>query len=186
MENYYKVLGLPDYCNDQDQIKKAYRTQVKYYHPDSKNVSPEIAEEQTRKINAAYDVLSDANKKAQYDNQLRYGTSNPYQSYTNQSGTYSQVNPEDFFRQSGFYGFGFPFGFRTYSFNGSGKRRMSPLLRIIITYIIFSFLFRMCSYSRYYYYYDDPYDEYEERYRQEYSGEKGEVKLSEEYYAKIC
>lgn len=189
MENYYKTLGLPDYCNDQDQIKKAYRTQVKYYHPDSKNVSPEIAEEQTRKINAAYDILSDPNKKAQYDNQLRYGASNPYQSYSNQTNnqTYSQANPEDFFRQAGFYGS--PFGFyRTYSSNGTNRRRTNPILRIIITYLVLSFLFRMCSYARYSFYDDFYYGDeyYDERYHEDYYGEKGSAKLNDNCYVTIC
>ena len=71
MTNYYRALGVEDYCTDQDKIKDAYRRQIKFFHPDSKNVTPEIADSKTKELNAAYDVLSNAQKKQIYDTQLR-------------------------------------------------------------------------------------------------------------------
>lgn len=153
MENYYKLLGVPEYCDDQEAIKKAYRQLVKYYHPDSKNVSPEIAEEKTKQINMAYDVLSNPSKKAQYDQQLRYGFS------SNQ--TYTNPNPNQSYQRQSFYGFSpFPGGFFYSSggpYRGGSYRRGFSFIRIVIIYLLISFLFRMCTVARYNYYYDDYY-----------------------------
>lgn len=65
--DYYEVLGIQKGASD-DEIKKAYRKLAKKYHPDI-NKEPG-AEEKFKEINEAYEVLSDAEKKAAYD---RYG-----------------------------------------------------------------------------------------------------------------
>lgn len=95
MDNYYNTLGVKEFCTDQEEIKKAYRSQIKYFHPDLGNVSQEIAEAKTKQLNAAYDVLSDPQKKQKYDSQLRYEkessqktNNNNYSNQTN-SGYYS-------------------------------------------------------------------------------------------------
>ena len=62
--DYYEVLGIDKSASDAD-IKKAYRKMAKKYHPDI-NKEPG-AEEKFKEINEAYEVLSDANKKAAYD-----------------------------------------------------------------------------------------------------------------------
>ncbi|MDO4415480.1 MAG: molecular chaperone DnaJ [Erysipelotrichaceae bacterium] len=62
--DYYEVLGISKGASD-DEIKKAYRTLAKKYHPDI-NKAPD-AEEKFKEINEAYEVLSDPNKKATYD-----------------------------------------------------------------------------------------------------------------------
>lgn len=62
--DYYEVLGL-DKNASADEIKKAYRKLAKKYHPD---VSTEKdAEKKFKEVQEAYDVLSDSQKKAQYD-----------------------------------------------------------------------------------------------------------------------
>jgi curved DNA-binding protein len=63
-KSLYETLGLNDNASEAE-IKKAYRTLAKKYHPDI-NKSPE-AEEKFKEINAAYEVLGDKEKKAQYD-----------------------------------------------------------------------------------------------------------------------
>lgn len=68
-ENYYELLGLTKDAN-QDEIKRAYRTLSKKFHPDL-NPNNKQAEEQFKKISEAYNVLSDPNKKNQYDNRGR-------------------------------------------------------------------------------------------------------------------
>jgi molecular chaperone DnaJ len=62
--DYYEILGIPKNA-DEKEIKKAYRTLARKYHPD---VCKEPgAEERFKQINEAYSVLSDSQKRAQYD-----------------------------------------------------------------------------------------------------------------------
>ncbi len=62
--DYYEVLGLQKGASEAE-IKKAYRQMAKKYHPDV-NKAPD-AEEKFKEINEAYEVLSDPQKKAKYD-----------------------------------------------------------------------------------------------------------------------
>ena len=62
--DYYEVLGLQKGASD-DEIKKAYRSMAKKYHPDVNKASD--AEAKFKEINEAYEVLGDPQKKASYD-----------------------------------------------------------------------------------------------------------------------
>ncbi len=88
--DYYEVLGLERSASDND-IKKAYRTLAKKYHPDL-NKAPDAADK-FKEIQEAYEVLSDAQKRAAYD---QYG--------------FAGVDPQQGFQGfngfSGFDGFG--------------------------------------------------------------------------------
>ncbi len=63
--DYYEVLGVSKGASDSD-IKKAYRSLAKKYHPDI-NPGNKEAEAKFKEVNEAYEVLSDADKKAKYD-----------------------------------------------------------------------------------------------------------------------
>lgn len=67
-KDYYKVLGVARNA-DEKEIKKAFRKLAQQYHPD-KNPGNAEAERKFKEINEAYTVLSDAEKRTQYD---RYG-----------------------------------------------------------------------------------------------------------------
>ncbi|MGI6129509.1 MAG: molecular chaperone DnaJ [bacterium] len=63
--DYYEVLGVPRTAS-QEEIKKSYRKLARKYHPDVNPGDP-TAEEKFKEVNEAYEVLSDDQKKAQYD-----------------------------------------------------------------------------------------------------------------------
>ncbi len=63
--DYYEVLGV-DKGADAGTIKKAYYKLAKQYHPDT-NPGDKVAEEKFKEANEAYEVLSDADKRAKYD-----------------------------------------------------------------------------------------------------------------------
>jgi molecular chaperone DnaJ len=68
-KDYYQILGVPEGA-DANAIKKKYRELARRYHPD-KNPGDKEAEERFKEISAAYQVLSDPDKRAQYDQMRR-------------------------------------------------------------------------------------------------------------------
>ncbi len=108
--DYYEVLGISKTASE-DEIKKAYRSLAKKYHPD---VSKEPnAEEKFKEVQKAYDCLSDPSKRENYD---RYGTEDPMQGGFGGAGGFSG------FGGSGFGGFEDIFS----SFFGGGRARSNP------------------------------------------------------------
>ena len=100
-KDYYKVLGISKTASA-DEIKKAYRKLAMKYHPDH-NKGDKAAETRFKDISEAYAVLSDNEKRKQYD---MFGS----------EGFQSRYSQEDIFRD-------FDFGniFREFGFEGRGK-----------------------------------------------------------------
>lgn len=67
--SYYDVIGVPRYATF-DQIKSAYRQQIKFFHPDVFDGIPEVADIKTRQLNEAYEVLSNPERRFEYDREL--------------------------------------------------------------------------------------------------------------------
>jgi molecular chaperone DnaJ len=70
-KDYYRVLGVAENVSD-DELKKAYRRLAKKYHPDA-NQGDKDAEEKFKGISEAYDVLSNPQKRSQYDQMRKFG-----------------------------------------------------------------------------------------------------------------
>jgi curved DNA-binding protein len=100
MEDYYKILELNEGAS-QDDIKAAYRKLAKKHHPDL-NKGNASSEAMFKKINEANDTLGDPQKRAQYDQQRKFGQGGP------------QGNPFQ-----GFHG-GFPGADFHFNFGGGG------------------------------------------------------------------
>ena len=64
-QDYYDLLGIAKGASA-DEIKKAYRKMAVKYHPD-KNPGDKAAEEKFKEVSEAYEILSDASKRQQYD-----------------------------------------------------------------------------------------------------------------------
>lgn len=107
-KDYYKILGVDKKASDAE-IKKAFRTLAKKYHPDL-HQGDKANEEKFKEINEAYEVLSDKEKRQKYD---AFGSNYDFRGGQN-------FNPNDF----GFGGFGGANGnggtYYRYETNGSG------------------------------------------------------------------
>ena len=108
-KDYYEVLGVAKTATKKE-IKKAYRKKALEYHPD-KNPGDSTAEEKFKEAATAYEVLSDDNKKARYD---QYG----HAAFENGGHGQGGMNMDDIFSHFGDI-FGGGFG----GFGGGGARR---------------------------------------------------------------
>ena len=116
--DYYEVLGVEKGADDAT-IKKAYRQLAKKYHPDV-NPGDKTAEDKFKEVNEAYQVLSNPEKRAQYD---QFGPDGP------QAGGFGGGGFGDFSGFGGGFG-GFEDIFNMFTgggFGGTGARRNGPV-----------------------------------------------------------
>ncbi len=107
-EDYYKILGVQKSASD-DDIKKAYRKLAMKYHPDHTK-GDKAAEEKFKKISEAYAVLSDKEKRKEYDT---FGA----------EGFRQRFSQEDIFRGFDFSDIFSDLGFGGNFFSGRGRGR---------------------------------------------------------------
>jgi molecular chaperone DnaJ len=91
MDDLYQILGVSKTATA-EEIKKAYRDLAFKYHPD-RNPGDKTAEEKFKGINAAYSVLGDAAKRAQYD---QYGSQQQYAASQQRNYGYGQAGNQQY------------------------------------------------------------------------------------------
>ena len=116
--DYYEVMGVPKNASE-DEIKKTYRKLAKKYHPDLHPGDKE-AEAKFKELNEAYEVLSDKDKRARYDQFGQAGVDPNFGGGAGGSPFTGNINIDDIFN-SVFDGFGFG-GFGGFG----GGRRANP------------------------------------------------------------
>lgn len=121
-KDYYDILGVSEDASS-SEIKKAYRSLARKHHPD-RNPDDGDAEERFKEIQEAYSVLSDDEKRRQYDQQRKFGGAfggNGFRSGGGPNVRFEQGNYEDMFGGRGRGGMGDIFE----SFFGGGGRQRS-------------------------------------------------------------
>ena len=132
--DYYKILGIKKDATD-GEIKKAYRKLALKWHPDKNPNNREEAEEKFKKINEAYSVLSDKNKRRQYDMggdfSFDFGSFNAddiFKDFFGGKDPFAEFFGDDFgggFNFGADFGgdFGGSFSFSSFSSSSSGSKR---------------------------------------------------------------
>ncbi len=120
-QDYYQILGVPKTATEAE-MKKAYRKLAMQYHPDHSK-GDKHAEEMFKKVSEAYAVLSDKEKRQQYDT---FGSSGFHQRYS-QEDIFRNVDLGDILKEFGFGGPGMRFSFGGGSPFGGRQRRPAPV-----------------------------------------------------------
>ena len=135
-KSLYETLGVSENASA-DEIKKSYRKLARKYHPDINK--EESAVEKFKEINAAYEVLSDADKKAQYDQfgDQMFGGQNFHDFAQGQGGS---VDLDEILRQmfggGGGGGFSGGFGGAQGGFGGFGGPDLDMQARITVPFMV--------------------------------------------------
>nr|XP_043637723.1 dnaJ homolog subfamily B member 13-like [Erigeron canadensis] len=142
--DYYKVLGVDRNASD-DDLKKAYRKLAMKWHPDKNPNNKKDAESKFKTISEAYDVLSDQQKRAIYDQYGEEGLkgqvpppghggfSGMHHDGGSSSFRFNPRNPEDIFSE--FFGFSSPFGGMGGAHGGGGPFQRSMFGEDILSHL---------------------------------------------------
>ena len=100
MKNLYDILDLRQDCND-SEIKKRYHKLASMYHPDKNIYNTSEAEIKFKEISEAYQILSDSNKRKNYDyylDSLKFQSNSSFTNYNfnNDTLNYNTLNNETF------------------------------------------------------------------------------------------
>jgi len=122
-KNYYDILGVSENATE-EEIKKAFRTLAKKYHPD-RNKGNKTAEDRFKEISEAYETLSDSKKRQEYDNLRKYGAFTGAGAHGGPGAGGANYDFSDLFRQ----GSGGQGGFQTFRFSSEGLDGFDDIIR---------------------------------------------------------
>lgn len=90
-KNYYQLLGINPKA-DQQTIKQAYLDKIKAWHPDKNPDRTAEAEEKTKALNQAYQILKDPEQRKHYDRMLRYTQGKNFNEYINDEAIKAKID----------------------------------------------------------------------------------------------
>lgn len=144
--NYYEILKVSKNAS-QEQIKSSYKTLVKKYHPDLYVGDKSFAEKKIKEINEAYEILSNAEKKAEYDAYLKETSEVTHNYSATTSSTSVEKNVQNTTStENATWSFS---GFILEKFNKLEKKRQIQLFILILIAILALFLINLIQMKYY-------------------------------------
>ena len=89
--DYYQLLGI-DSKADQQTVKQAYLARIKEWHPDKNPDRAQEAEEKTKVLNQAYQILKNPEQRRNYDRMLRYTRGKDFNAYINDEAIKAKID----------------------------------------------------------------------------------------------
>ena len=134
MPTYYQILNVSANA-DREEIKAAFKKLALKLHPD-KNPNNPLAEEQFKRVNEAYQVLSNAQKRAMYDLRLQYGEQSPLPEYPQYPTGDEEQSYQQYRRPPHSYGKGRPRYAPSVEFEPAQVRKMGILLAVFFVFFL--------------------------------------------------
>jgi curved DNA-binding protein CbpA len=89
-KNYYELLGISEKAGP-EEIRQAYLMKIKAWHPDKNPDRQARAEEMTKTLNQAYHILSDPERRRNYDRMLRYTKGRDFSKHINDEAFWKKI-----------------------------------------------------------------------------------------------
>ncbi len=89
--NYYKLLEIDPSAGPED-VRQAYLEKIKKWHPDINPERPAEAEEMTKVLNQAYQILGDSERRKKYDRMLKYTRGKDFGEFVNDDAIRNKIN----------------------------------------------------------------------------------------------